>query len=87
MNEQQKLRNRTNAAREGDSAGHQEQRRGISPVNPSSMPRAEDDEQTYANSPEYHDRVPNDASGPGDAASSESERAPGGTTRRRGSTR
>jgi hypothetical protein len=30
--------------------------RGISPVDPESMPRAEDDDETYANSPEYHDR-------------------------------
>ena len=30
--------------------------RGISPVDPRSMPRAEDDDDTYARSPEYHDR-------------------------------
>lgn len=29
---------------------------GISPLDPTSMPRAEDDEQTYERSPEYHDR-------------------------------
>ena len=86
MNQQQKLRSRTNAAREGDSAGHREQRRGISPVDPSSMPRAEDDEQTFANSPEYHDRAPNDPSRPDGPASGGSERTPGGTKVRRGPT-
>lgn len=30
--------------------------RGISPMDPRSMPRAEDDEETYERSPEYHDR-------------------------------
>lgn len=29
---------------------------GITPQNPSSMPRAEDDEETMRNSPEFHDR-------------------------------
>lgn len=29
---------------------------GIMPQKPSSMPRAEDDAETYARSPEYHDR-------------------------------
>ena len=29
---------------------------GINPQNPSTMPRAEDDEETRANSPEFHDR-------------------------------
>jgi hypothetical protein len=29
---------------------------GIMPQKPSSMPRGEDDDETYANSPEYHDR-------------------------------
>ena len=29
---------------------------GITPENPSSMPRAEDDEETQRNSPEFHDR-------------------------------
>jgi len=29
---------------------------GITPQNPSTMPRAEDDEETRANSPEFHDR-------------------------------
>jgi hypothetical protein len=28
----------------------------ISPIDPASMPRAEDDEQTRRNSPEFHDR-------------------------------
>jgi hypothetical protein len=31
-------------------------REGISPLNPSTFPRAEDDEETFARSPEYHDR-------------------------------
>jgi hypothetical protein len=31
-------------------------RPGINPQTPSSMPRAEDDEDTRANSPEFHDR-------------------------------
>lgn len=29
---------------------------GISPLNPSTFPRAEDDEETLAQSPEFHDR-------------------------------
>ena len=29
---------------------------GISPLNPSTFPRAEDDEETFAHSPEFHDR-------------------------------
>lgn len=29
---------------------------GVSPQNPASMPRAEDDEETRRNSPEFHDR-------------------------------
>jgi hypothetical protein len=29
---------------------------GIIPQKPSSMPRAEDDAETYANSPEFHDQ-------------------------------
>ena len=28
---------------------------GISPLNPSTFPRAEDDEDTFAHSPEFHD--------------------------------
>ena len=28
---------------------------GISPLNPSTFPRAEDDEETLAHSPEFHD--------------------------------
>jgi hypothetical protein len=31
---------------------------GINPRDTSSMPRGEDDEQTRANSPEFHDRPP-----------------------------
>ena len=29
---------------------------GVTPQNPSTMPRAEDDEETRRNSPEFHDR-------------------------------
>jgi hypothetical protein len=29
---------------------------GISPLNPSTFPRAEEDEETFAHSPEFHDR-------------------------------
>jgi len=29
---------------------------GISPADPDTMPREEDDEETYARSPEFHDR-------------------------------
>ena len=32
------------------------ERAGINPQTPDSMPRAEDDEATRANSPEFHDR-------------------------------
>jgi hypothetical protein len=28
---------------------------GITPLNPSTFPRAEDDEETFAHSPEFHD--------------------------------
>lgn len=28
---------------------------GISPLNPGTFPRAEDDEETFAHSPEFHD--------------------------------
>jgi hypothetical protein len=31
------------------------EREGISPLNPSTFPRAEDDEETFARSPEFHD--------------------------------
>jgi hypothetical protein len=31
------------------------ERDGISPLNPSTFPRAEDDEETFARSPEFHD--------------------------------
>jgi hypothetical protein len=30
--------------------------RAISPIDPDTMPRAEDDEKTFASSPEFHDR-------------------------------
>lgn len=30
---------------------------GVNPRNPESMPRAEDDPETRANSPEFHDRT------------------------------
>lgn len=33
-----------------------EQKREISPENPDSMPRAEDDEKVFEKSPEFHDR-------------------------------
>jgi len=45
-----------------DELGPDEPRRdprldeGISPQNPDTMPRAEDDEETYERSPEFHDR-------------------------------
>ncbi|MDO8677129.1 MAG: hypothetical protein Q7R30_00985 [Acidobacteriota bacterium] len=29
---------------------------GVTPQNPATMPRAEDDEKTKSNSPEFHDR-------------------------------
>jgi hypothetical protein len=32
-----------------------QEREGISPLNPSTFPRAEDDEETFAHSPEFHD--------------------------------
>ena len=32
---------------------------GISPQKPNTMPRAEEDEETYERSPEFHDRRPN----------------------------
>src|SRR5262245_8653494 len=31
------------------------EREGISPMNPATFPRAEDDEETFANSPDFHD--------------------------------
>jgi hypothetical protein len=68
MKDRQKVREGRDAPRPGghdhDSAGEREQSRGISPLNPSSMPRGEDDETTHANSPEYHDRAPNEPSKP-----------------------
>jgi len=45
-----------------DELGPDEPRRdprldeGISPQNPDTMPRAEDDDDTYERSPEFHDR-------------------------------
>jgi hypothetical protein len=44
-----------NAHKTGTPAPDQE---GINPRDPSSMPRGEEDEQTRANSPEFHDRPP-----------------------------
>ena len=83
MNDQQKLRDRTDAARQGAGAEQEEQARGISPVNPSSMPRAEDDDETFAHSPEYHDRVPNDPATPDQGAASEGyDYTPDGSTNR-----
>jgi hypothetical protein len=41
---------------EADQAGPED---GIEPRRPETMPRAEDDAATFANSPEFHDRVPN----------------------------
>ena len=31
---------------------------GISPQNPDTMPRGEDDEETFERSPEFHDQIP-----------------------------
>ena len=42
-----------NAHKNRKDAGDQE---GVNPRDTSSMPRGEDDEQTRANSPEFHDR-------------------------------
>lgn len=80
MSQQHERRTPAGPSRHGDSVGQKEQSRGISPLNPSSMPRAEDDEQTYANSPEYHDRVPDDPSKPEQAGAPEGY-APEGTTK------
>ena len=30
--------------------------KGVSPIDPGTMPRSEDDEQTFERSPEFHDR-------------------------------
>jgi len=49
---------RREAPREGDGANQPGQERGIEPRRPETMPRAEDDATTFANSPEFHDRVP-----------------------------
>jgi hypothetical protein len=87
MHDQQKSRDGTDAAgpggHEDDDAGQHEQSRGISPLNPSSMPRAEDDETTFANSPEYHDRPSSDSGKPRQGSASEGHNyAPEGTTKR-----
>jgi hypothetical protein len=50
---------RPEAPREGNGADQPGQERGIEPRRPETMPRAEDDASTFANSPEFHDRVPN----------------------------
>jgi hypothetical protein len=39
-----------------DDARHDHGREGISPQQPETMPRAEDDEETFKRSPEFHDR-------------------------------
>jgi hypothetical protein len=49
---------RPEAPREGDGADQPGQEGGIEPRRPETMPRAEDDAATFANSPEFHDRVP-----------------------------
>jgi len=46
------------APREGNGADQPGQENGIEPRRPETMPRAEDDAKTFANSPEFHDRVP-----------------------------
>ena len=47
---------RREAPREGNGANQPGQEKGITPTDPRSMPRAEDDAETFANSPEYHER-------------------------------
>jgi hypothetical protein len=51
--------NRSNTARKPERASDPdpdpEELEGISPLNPSTFPRAEDDEETFARSPEFHD--------------------------------
>jgi hypothetical protein len=49
---------RPEAPREGNGADQPGQEHGIEPRRPETMPRAEDDATTFANSPEFHDRVP-----------------------------
>jgi hypothetical protein len=39
---------------------------GIIPQKPSSMPRAEDDAETFRKSPEFHDQVPDTPEAPAD---------------------
>ena len=39
-------------------APREDEQQGIEPRRPETMPRAEDDATTFANSPEFHDRVP-----------------------------
>jgi hypothetical protein len=51
-------RGRPEAPREGNGADQPGQENGIEPRRPETMPRAEDDATTFANSPEFHDRVP-----------------------------
>jgi hypothetical protein len=38
-----------------DDRGKPSELEGISPLNPKTFPRAEDDEETFAHSPEFHD--------------------------------
>jgi hypothetical protein len=49
---------RPQAPREGNGADQPGQEGGIEPRRPETMPRAEDDPTTFANSPEFHDRMP-----------------------------
>ena len=49
---------RRETPREGNGADQPGQEQGIEPRRPETMPRAEDDATTFANSPEFHDRVP-----------------------------
>jgi hypothetical protein len=49
---------RRQAPREGNGADQPGQEKGIETRRPETMPRAEDDAKTFANSPEFHDRVP-----------------------------
>ncbi len=46
----------TDAADTSGAASPPSEHRGISPEDPGSMPRAEDDQSTFDNSPEFHDR-------------------------------
>ena len=49
---------RRQTPREGNAADQPREEKGIEPRRPETMPRAEDDAKTFANSPEFHDRVP-----------------------------